>query len=229
MKLPTGIVKAERRDPKVTILYGPPKVGKTTMLSKLPNCIIVDLEEGSDLLDAVKIKIRSLEEFREFGKAVKEAGKPYKYLAIDTVDALENWCEAAGTAMYKQTPIGKAFDKGSVLELPNGAGYYWLRQAFNVYFDAACTLADHVLFIGHVREKSIEKKGKELTAKDLDLTGKIKSIACAKADAIGYVYRGAEGELRVNFIPQDEVNCGSRCEHLRGKDIEFEWKNIFID
>ena len=40
MKLPTSKVKACRKSPKNMVIYGPPKIGKTSVLSELDNCLI---------------------------------------------------------------------------------------------------------------------------------------------------------------------------------------------
>ena len=76
------------------IIYGPPKIGKTSVLAELDNCLIIDLEDGSDMVDALKIKVNSLEELTEVGKEIMKNKKPYKYVAIDTISKLEEWCEA---------------------------------------------------------------------------------------------------------------------------------------
>ena len=59
MELPTKVIKAARKSPKNMIIYGPPKIGKTTSLSQLEGCLIIDLEDGSDMIDALKIKVNS--------------------------------------------------------------------------------------------------------------------------------------------------------------------------
>ena len=46
------------------------------------------------------------------------------------------------------------------------------------------------------------------------------------ADAIGYVYRN-EDELMVSFKANEAIEAGSRCSHLKGKEMKFEWKNIY--
>ena len=74
-------------------MYGQPKVGKTTALAQLDNCLIIDLEDGTDMLDALKIKAKNLKHLSEIGREVLNQGKPYKYIAIDTVTQLEVWCE----------------------------------------------------------------------------------------------------------------------------------------
>ncbi len=232
LTLPKQVVKAARKSPKNMIIYGPPKIGKTTALSQLENCLIIDLEDGSDMVDALKIKVNNLAELAHVGKAIISEGKPYKYIAIDTVTQLEVWCEQDAKSMYRATPMGKNFDKDnkglSVLTLPNGAGYNYLRQSFQKWFRNLNKLADHVIFVGHLKDKYLTKNGKEVKANDLSLTGKLREIACANSDAIGYVYRG-EGQTRISFDSTNDDTAGSRCEHLRGLDGELDWGKIFID
>jgi hypothetical protein len=133
-----------------------------------------------------------------------------------------------------KTPIGSKFNLGisrenweSVLILPNGAGYYWLRLCMVRWLERFYKISDHVIFIAHLKDKFIEnKKGQEVSVKDIDLTGKIKSIVCSAMDAIGYMYRNDE-KLMISFRSDESIVCGSRCEHLKGADIEADWNLIF--
>ena len=232
INLPTGKIKAARKSPKNFVLYGQPKIGKTTALSQLDNCLIIDLEDGTDMLEALKIKAKNLAELGKIGREIINAGKPYKYIAIDTVTQLEVWCESEAKKLYINTPMGKNFDSKneglSVLSLPNGAGYLYLRQAYKLWIDRLNTLADHIILVGHLKEAKIDKKGKEVSVKDLDLTGKIKNITCANADAIGYVFREDDTTM-ISFDSMGDIQAGSRCEHLKGQTFPLEWNKIFID
>ena len=230
--LPKQKVKATRKSPKNMVIYGPPKIGKTSALSQLDDCLIIDLEDGSDMVDALKVQVNDLSELTEVGKAIMKDGRPYKYIAIDTITKLEEWCEEDAKRIYMATPMGKNFEQknpgASVLSLPNGAGYLYLRIAYKKWIDRLNKLADHVILVGHLKDKMLEKNGKEVAAKDLDLTGKIKSITCANADAIGYIYREDDVTM-VSFNSLDDVTAGSRCDHLKGQTMPLEWSNIFID
>jgi len=231
-KLPKKKIKASRKSPKNMIIYGAPKIGKTTVLAQLDDCLIIDLEQGSDMLDALKVQVNSLKELGEVGKEIYQEGKPYKYVAIDTISKLEEWCEEEGKQIYLKTPMGKNFEQKnpgmSILSLPNGAGYLYLRMAYKKWIDRLNTLADHVILVGHLKDKMLEKKGKEVAVKDLDLTGKIKQITCANADAVGYIYREDDVTM-VSFDSLGDVVAGSRCDHLKGKTMPMEWSKIFID
>ena len=232
MELPKTKVKASRKSPKNMIIYGPPKIGKTTVLSQLDNCLIIDLENGSDMVDALKVKVNSLAELANLGREIIKQGKPYKYIAIDTISKLEEWCEAEAKKMYKLTAMGKNFDKNneglSILSLPNGGGYLYLRLAYKKWIDRLNLLADRVILVGHLRDKMLEKKGKEVSVKDLDLTGKIKQMTCSNTDAIGYVYREGEDTM-ISFNSLEDITAGTRCEHLKGKTMPLKWSEIYID
>ena len=232
MELPKTVVKASRKSPKNMIIYGAPKIGKTTVLSQLNDCLIIDLENGSDMLDALKVKANSLTELADIGRSIMKAGKPYKYIAIDTISKLEEWCEAEGKQIYMKTPMGKNIETKnpgmSILALPNGAGYLYLRMAYKKWIDRLNMLADHVILVGHLKDKMLEKKGKEVAVKDLDLTGKIKQITCANADAVGFIFREGD-QTMISFNSLDDTVAGSRCDHLKGATMPMDWSQIFID
>ena len=236
--LPTKKVKAERVNPKRIVIYSKPKTGKTTAYAGLENNLILDLENGSDYIDALKININNLQELLDAGKAIKEAGKPYKFITVDTVTALEDMIMPLAIKLYKQTPMGKNFDGDTVTTLPNGAGYLYIRQAFFQVLDFIDTLAPHIILSGHIKDKVVDDKGEMVMSANIDLTGKIKSLICANADAIGYMYRKGN-KVVLSFKTNDEVTCGARPEHLRNAEIvvseitekgelEFHWDKIYV-
>ncbi len=225
--LPKIKTKSKTSSPKNLIIFGLPKVGKTTKLAELDDCLIIDLENGSDYVDGMSIKIDSLNKLKKVGNQIIEQGRPYKYIGVDTVTALEEMCIPYATYLYQQTPMGKNFE-GNVLTLPNGGGYFYLREAIGEMVEFIKTLAPRVIFIGHVKDKFIESKGEEFTAKTLDLTGKISGKLAADSDAIGYVYRKND-ELYINFKSSDTVVCGTRSKHLVGYNGPFDWSKIYID
>lgn len=242
--LPTEATPASRIDPKILVLYSKPKVGKTYELSKLPGCLTVDAEDGTAYFDMLRIKIDSADQIDElFDKIMEEgrkraaAGKkglelfPYKYIAIDTADALEDMCERSATRKYKGSAIGKTFEGDTVLELPKGSGYYYLRNELMSKLMLLSKVCKGLIVIAHIREKNIDKGGTEVTTKDLSLTGKISQLVCAKADAIGYMYRDREDtDIMVSFETlEDSSIMGSRCPHLAGKTFPFDWDKIYID
>lgn len=254
MELPKQKVKAEIQSPETLVLYGPPKIGKTTLLATLDDFLILDLEKGTKKIDALKVEINDLKELKEAGTEVMKQGNPYRGVVTDTVTALEDWCEWAGTEDYMNSTMGKSFNTRqgqvlprnewkSVLTLPNGAGYLWHRNSFKDWMNRINKLATYKIHIAHVKDIFLEKDNQVVSSKDLDLIGKDKNILCVSADAIGYIYRDSKAplELRVSFKNHNQDLVGSRCQHLRNQDFviavnnedgsikEVFWNKIYID
>lgn len=235
--LPTKKVKAERVNPKRIVIYSKPKTGKTTAYAGLEDNLIIDLENGADYVEALKVKVSSLQELLDTGKAIKAAGNPYKYITIDTVTALEDMIMPLAIKLYRQTPMGKNYDGDNVITLPNGAGYLYIRQAFFQVLDFIDTLAPTIILSGHIKDKVVDDKGEMVMSANIDLTGKIKSLICANADAIGYMYRKGNQTI-LSFKTNEEVTCGARPEHLRNEEIvisemidgvlKTSWDKVFV-
>jgi hypothetical protein len=219
MELPTSKTKATLTDPGKLIIYSKPKTGKTSLLAELENNLIIDLENGTQYYDALKVNINSVQELMDLIKSIIAAGKPYKYITLDTLTKLEDLALPYALTLYKQTPMGKGFVGNNVLDLPNGAGYKYLRDAMTNLLNAIYKCADRVILLGHLKTTNIEKNGKEVSARELDLTGKIKSMVSADVDAIGLLYRGEDSKNILSFKTTDDVICGARPTHLKDQEI----------
>lgn len=218
IQLPTSKVAKTAVNAKRLVIYSKPKTGKTTAYAGLENNLLLDLENGSGYVEALKVQIDSLADLRKTGTAILEAGCPYKYLTIDTVTALEDMIMPLAVNLYKKTSMGAKFDGDNVLTLAQGAGYLYIRQAFFQVLDYIDTLAPHIILSGHIKDKQLNDSGEMVMAANIDLTGKIKSMICAQADAIGYMFRRSNQTI-LSFKATDEITCGARPDHLRNQEI----------
>lgn len=224
--LPTTKIPAETQDPKYLILFGLPKVGKTTVLSTLENNLILDMESGSTYVDALKIKINTLKELKETIKAIKDAGKPYKFITIDTITAVEEMAKPLAIQLYQNSPMfsQKYADVKDVTQLPNGSGWSFLRAGVEMIVDLIAGATDNLIICGHVKDTALAESV-EGSVKDLDLGGKLKRILSAKSDAIGFVHRDEDSNLCIQFGTNGEVLTGARPAHLANKDIVVAERN----
>lgn len=221
--LPTSRVPATSTNPHFLILYGRPKAGKTSALAKLDNNLIIDLEGGSTFIDAMAVQARTVNELGEIAQAIRakntEVGHNfYKHITIDNATRLEEICLSYAAALYRQTPMGKNWKGTDVRLLPNGSGYMYIRQAVRKVIDMFKDLCDEFILVGHVKDVQIEQNGEELSEMALDLVGKLSSIICGEADAVGYVYRKGN-ETHISFKGGDGTIKEARAPHLRGQDI----------
>jgi len=227
MELPTSKNKPTRENPKLLILFGKPKSGKTTIVAGLEDNLIIDMEEGSNYVECMAVKAKTIDDLKEIASAIKEAGCPYKYITLDTVTALEDITLTLALSDYRATPMGKPFGLNpktgqyefvDVRTLPNGAGYLYIRNAFQRVVNIFRGLTDSLILVGHTKDRTINRDGKELSENLLDLSGKLSDITSSKADALGFVYR-KKNETIVNFNGGDNLIVEARPAHLRGKEI----------
>ena len=211
--------KAVSDNPKSLLLYGAPKVGKTTALSQLNDCLIIDTEGGANMVDGYIETVNNRDDFIALLQEAKE-GHDYTYVALDTVDKVADWAEKAVCQEESVT---------AVADLAFGKGFGMVREKVLNTIQVLKEIFPHVIIIGHRKWAKSIVDGKALVEPEsLDLTGKLKNMLMADCDAIGYVYRDDEkGKLMVSFKPNDSLEAGSRSPHLRGKEIELKWNLIY--
>jgi hypothetical protein len=221
--LPTSKIPAVSVNPKFLIIYGRPKAGKTSCLAQLESNLIVDLEGGSQFIDAMAVQARTVNELGEIAQAIRAKNKEvghnfYKHITIDNATRLEEICLSYAKLLYMQTPMGKNYKGDDVRTLPNGSGYMFIRQAVRKVIDMFKDLCDEFILVGHVKDVQIEQNGEELSEMALDLVGKLSAIVCGEADAVGYLYRKGN-ETHISFKGGDGTIKEARAPHLRGQDI----------
>lgn len=118
IELPKQKLKVDRINPKKIILFSNPKTGKTEACAALPDNLIIDLENGSEFVEAMKINILKIAEkegktpltiLKEVINQIKQANKDkggyaYKYITLDTVSALEDISLELANILYRKTP-----------------------------------------------------------------------------------------------------------------------------
>lgn len=221
--LPTSKVPAVSINPKFLIVYGRPKSGKTSALAQLENNLIIDLEGGSTFIDAMAIQCRNISDLGDAAQAIRAKNKEvghnfYNHITIDNATRLEEICLSYAATLYRQSPVGKNWKGDDVRTLPNGSGYFYIRQAVRKVIDMFKELCDEFILVGHVKDVQIDNNGEELSEMALDLVGKLSAIICGEADAVGLVYRKGN-ETHISFKGGDGSIKEARAPHLRGQDI----------
>lgn len=250
--LPKGPVAPTRISPKLLILYSMHKVGKTDELTKLPSNLICYTEEGAESYECLRMPINTAKDAYEIRGLIEQAGQqnakegktgndlfPYQFISLDTIDELETIAERSATKKYREGPLNSKGDfeqKGytTITELPKGGGYFYLRNEVQLLIDQLAAVCPRMILTAHVRDKEItEKDGTVTVYSDLSLSGKLGAILCAKADAIGYMYRSSQkennGQLMISFETLDKKVMGARQKYLAGQKFPFSWDRIYPD
>lgn len=245
IELPTERRKVQNYNPKLIVLFGKPKAGKSTLMASLDDNLIIDLEDGYRALSVMAVVARSAQQLFEVRDALRnKMGNPsnpvpYKYITIDNATRLEEMALVYAAALYRNTPMGASWGllkdpnnpmqnlldkykrsipdpKADIRTLPNGSGYLYLRKAVKELVEMFKPFCETLILVAHVKDKQIRVNGEEMSEMTVDLAGKIGDIICGEADAIGYIYRSGSKTL-ISFEGGDNTTREARPLHLRGK------------
>lgn len=235
--LPEKEIEPLSSDINLLLIFGPNKVGKTESLLKLPNSLMIDLEGSAQYYKGRYVSIPDIQVKEGVGpvtaltktaeaidKKNKEKGDYfYDFIILDSISVLEDIAGNYATKLYKKSAVGANFKGEDVtLELPMGAGYLWLRKAFEALLRPYLGLARTVILVGRIKDSSINKDSESIEAVDLDLTGKLKKMISYNASAVGVLRRSKEDE-NVNILSfkcsAEDLATGARPAHVSGKEF----------
>lgn len=242
--IPTTPLPPTTTEPRTVAFYGDQKIGKSETIAKLgelPGGLLhVDTHLGTSFIKTRRVCVGSLAEWLELGKALPAAWKaaPFRWLAVDVLDDVENWAEEQATNDYRKLPIGRNFGGQSVLELDKGLGYNFLRNAMLELVKPFWGNDWWVtIFVVHSRAKWLGDNptavSDQANSDQLDLTGKVRKLVCNKVDAVGH-FTKVNGVLQLSFVTQEKIICGLRARYLHNKVVKFsdpalsqEWQVVW--
>jgi hypothetical protein len=244
--LPTERRKATDYNPRLMVIFGKPKCGKSTLMASLDNNLIIDLEDGYRSLDVMVVQARNAQYIFQIKALLEQKNKEngdkpfYQFITIDNATRLEEMALPYAAALYRKTSMSASWGfkkdkignilkdangksivdpKADVRQLPNGSGYLYIRNALKEMIHMFQPLCDTLILVCHTKDKQIRKNDEETTEMAVDLAGKLGDIICGEADAIGYVSR-QDNKTLISFKGGDNNIKGSRPIHLREKIFE---------
>lgn len=238
MELPVTKVEGLRKDPGLLVIAGFQKSGKTTGLASLDDNLIIDLEGGTDYMSAMKVRVNNLRELSEVVRALAGKEKRYRFITIDTGTKLEDLALELAVINYRKMPIGKRWEgvPKDLLNLANGLGYSLERNAYLEILSWLKPYCQTLILVCHIKNSSFQKDGEEISVVDISLTGQLKTIVAAEADAIGMFYRKKSQSI-LSFRGGESFLVGARPKHLENRDfviidsegdgLEIDWSGVF--
>lgn len=110
--------------PPRLVIYGPPKIGKTTLASTIPGNILFDYEEGSGASKVARIKkgdISTYDKTMDALQKLAEQDHQFNCLTVDTVDWLQ---------MVVEEEAAKQHGAKSVADVDYGKGFVTAQNIF---------------------------------------------------------------------------------------------------
>ena len=141
------LVSGRINRPQRIVLYGVPKIGKTTLASLLPGNVFLDLEDGSANLDLPRFPCHNYDHVRR--RLSSDVFSPFKCVTIDSGTALIPFTEQHVLATRK-TEKGVRCD--SIEDYGWGKGYKHVHDEFKLVLtdlDQHIRAGRHVCIILH--------------------------------------------------------------------------------
>lgn len=181
------------------LVFGAPKVGKTTFAAQWPECLILDLEDGTRYVEgAYVLRVTSLGELREAYAMLRAANPfPYRTVAIDTLDVLNDWIEQE---VCRELGIMQMGEKAY------GLDWGLARNRVLETMKAFHQLPANILWIAHSRWAVV---GEVELGHTLNLPGKLARFVMAAVDNILFL-TVRDGQRVIKFRPYQGLECGSR-------------------
>ena len=187
------------------LLYGEPKVGKTTFCNAGGQTLFIATEDGQGGLESYRVPVDSWETFQRVVDELKQDGLPYDKVCIDTIDNLYKFCaEWACKKLGVMHQSDAAYGKGS-----DCINSEFLRQLTRL------SLMPYGLWmISHATEKEIRPRaGASYTVISPTLPSAARKIVLGMADQILYAAREYETDPKTGEVIREQ-----RVVHTQGSN-----------
>jgi len=202
---------------KIYLIYGEPKVGKTTICSqfggKESEVLFFASESGHKFQEVYKWKTTKGDEptnWEHFKECCKELildkdKHNYSCLVVDTVDNLYKWVT---DYVNKRKGIEHESD------LKFGKGYSAIKTEF---MRPVLSLAQHgfgIIFISHAKDRDKEVGNVTINYTDTNLSGSAGKVISGLCDFILYFHLDLDGRRFIRTKGNKAVNAGDRSGKL---------------
>ena len=207
----------------ITYIYGPAKVGKTTLCSKFPGALLLAFEKGYNAIPGIYVQpIEKWAELKEVVRGLKqqEVKDRYKTIIIDTVDVAGGLCERY---VCSQLGIDSIGDGGWT---NNGWSKY--KKEFEETFRTITMLGYALVFISHNQEKTFKRKdGTEYNMTVPTAQKSINNIAKDMADIYTYATIDEATKQRKLIMRSldNTVECGCRFKYMQN-EIDLDYNKL---
>ncbi len=161
------------------LLYGNPKIGKTTFGAQWDpdHTLILATEPGTGGLEAFVQPIGSWEELREAGGELAAGDHPFKTVILDTTDEAFRMCQEFVIKKHKITHPS---------DLDFGKGWALLSDEFRLRIGKLASLGLGVIFISHAKDEEVKQRVGSITRAVPTLTGQAGKFLTGFVDVILY-------------------------------------------
>lgn len=196
------------------LLYGPPKIGKTSLASGFPGAIFAATEKGYKALKVYKKDILTWEGYKDFVDEMVEGDHDFRTAVIDTADILFDKC-----SQYVCDKLGIEHES----EGEWGRGWTEVKKEFMRVNNTLFQSKYGIIFLSHTKSDTITSDANEVRKMVPTLSNQARKILLPLVDTIGLMrYKtirlkdskgkvtGTEDRLILSFKGTEEIEAGDR-------------------
>jgi hypothetical protein len=198
----------ERLDDYIILLYGPPKIGKSTLASQFDKPLFLATEAGLNALEVYQVPVATWDKFLAACKEIAAGGHDFKTIIVDTVD---NLFKACSEHVRKKNNIQHESD------LDWGKGWQLVADEFTRAITKLSLLPYGLVMISHAEYVEIKTRTATITKAVPTLPKGARKAALNMADVILYAESVVtdDGEVRImRTKPSENWEAGDRTGRL---------------
>ena len=210
----------------ITLIYGPPKIGKSTFGARMPKPLLLAFERGYNAIPGVIAQ--DITSWGEMKQVMRELKKPevqenFKSIVVDTIDIAADFAQKY---VCNQLGIENIGDGGWTT---NGWAKY--KKEFEDVFRTLAQLGYAIVFISHDKEKTIKpQNGTEYQQIGSSMQSSALSIIENMADIIGYAHPkvnpdGTTQRVLTLRSLDNSIRCGCRFRYIE-PEISFSYEAL---
>lgn len=157
------------------LVYGPSKIGKSSMCSNAPHALFLATEPGLNALEVFQVNITNWEEMLQACQEIAEGKHEFKTIVLDTVDNAYRMCSEH---------VCKKFKVEHESDLGFGKGYALINNEFQRVLNKLAFLPYGLILISHSHDKDIETRTGTHTRIVPTLPEKVRKIVTGLVDMI---------------------------------------------
>lgn len=160
------------------VIYGAPKIGKSTFCSRFDDALFIATEPGLSYLRTKNVRVNDWAEVLELVDILeKQKGAGYKTLIIDTVDQLWAFC-----VEY----VRKSRKVESIIDIPFGKGKDLATTAFSDVIARIIRLDMGMIYVSHAQMVDVDTVNGKVSKFLPTIPDKARAVILPLVDVIGF-------------------------------------------
>lgn len=212
---------------KYILIYGQPKIGKTTLAAQFPKNLLLAFEPGYNALN--NKMVQPITKWSDFRTVLRQLERPevqekFDTITIDTADIAWDYCEKYICA---SNPSDNGETPKALGDIPWGKGYDLCKKEFDTSLRKIAMLGYGLVIISHETTRTMKtESGQEYQRIMPTLAERPKLIVNRLVDIIAYLRLSEEDGKRYIYTRGNEkFEAGSRFPYLVPK-VEMTYDNL---